>query len=173
MNTSELDITFRNASRDDASYITKLAYSQMNRYLEKAYNGEFNWAKWESDVREVIYDQNHGNHLFYASKINQFTKVFIIEDSTTIIGFIWFSYYTSDIIWVDSIVLDPFFQSKGYVKKIFEHLFQTFKNEFQFLDLGVQEENKRARKFYERIGFYRIPDIASEYYLTIRLRKDL
>ncbi len=172
MNISE-PIIFRNATEEDVKNITSLAYSQMNKYLEKSYNGEFNWAKWESEIREVIYDQNHSNKLHNASKINQFTKTLIIESSTFTIGFIWFSYYSAEIIWVDSIILDPQYQGKGYGNQIFLHLFDVFKKEFQYLDLGVQEENKRAIKFYEKLGFYKIADIAMEYYLTQRMRKNL
>ena len=166
-------IIFRNATEEDVKYITTLAYDQMNKFLEKSYSGEFNWAKWESEIREVIYNQNHSNKLNLASKVNQFTKALILESPMNKIGFIWFSYYSSEIIWVDSIILDPIYQGKGYGNQVFDHLFKIFKEEFQFLDLGVQEENKRAIKFYEKLGFYQISDIAMEYYLTLRMRKDL
>lgn len=166
-------IIFRNAHEEDVKEIISLAYNQMNKYLEKSYNGEFNWAKWENEIREVIYDQNHGNKLKNASKVNQFTKALIIESSNNKIGFIWFSYYSPEIIWVDSIILNPPYQGMGYGTKIFDHLFTIFKGEFKYLDLGVQDENKRAIKFYENLGFYRIDDIAMAYYLTLRMRKDL
>ena len=164
------DIVFRNATEEDITYITTLAYKQMNQYLEKSYGGQFDWAKWENEIREVIYNQNHGNSLLNASKVNKFTKAFIIESSINKIGFLWFSYYSPEIIWVDSIILDPFYQNKGYGTQIFNHLIQTFKDEFTFLDLGVQEENKGAIRFYERLGFNKIDDIAMSYYLTLRMR---
>ena len=164
------DLVFRNASEEDVTYITSLAYDQMNRYLEKSYGGQFDWAKWENEIREVIYNQNHGNILNSASKVNKFTKAFIIETSTNKLGFIWFSYYSPEIVWLDSIILDPVYQSKGYGTQIFKHLTRTFKEEFSFIDLGVQEENKKAIRFYERLGFYRIDDIAMSYYLTHRMR---
>ena len=83
-------LIFRNANEEDVKYIISLAYSQMNVYLEKSYNGTFNWATWESELREVIYDQNHGNALKDSSKVNKFTKVMIIEVLERQIGFIWF-----------------------------------------------------------------------------------
>lgn len=172
MNMTET-LVFRNAIEQDVRDITALAYSQMNKYLEKSYNGEFNWSKWESELREVIYDQNHSNKLNSASKVNQFTKAHIIESDTNAIGFIWFSYYSPEIIWVDSIILNPLYQDKGYGNQIFLHLFSVFQNEFKYMDLGVQEENKRAIKFYEKLGFYKIADIAMEYYLTQHMRKNL
>ncbi len=172
MNVSE-EIIFRNATEDDVKYITSLAYAEMNKYLERAYSGEFNWAKWESEIREIIYDQNHSTSLQLSFKDSQFSKALILEISDHKIGFIWFSFYSTDIIWLDSIVLDPLYQSKGYGKQIFKHLFQIFKNEFKFLDLGVQEDNKRAIDFYTQLGFYKIQDITMDYYITNHMRMDL
>ena len=166
-------VIFRNAMEDDVKYIISLAYDQMNTYLEKSYNGAFNWEKWETELREVIYDQNHGNTLQNSSKVNRFTKAMIIEISENQIGFIWFSYYSPDIIWVDSIILNPEYQGKGYGTQIFIHLFGLFKADFQYLDLGVQEHNNGAIEFYKKLGFYQIDDIAMGYYLTNRMRKNL
>ena len=97
----------------------------------------------------------------------------IIEVLERQIGFIWFSFYSSEILWVDSIILDPEFQGKKYGTQIFHHLFNLFKSDFTYLDLGVQEQNTRAIQFYNRLGFYQIDDIAMGYYLTKRMRKKL
>ena len=108
-----------------------------------------------------------------SSKVSRFSKTLILEISDYKIGFIWFSFYSTEKIWLDSIVLDPIYQNKGYGKQIFKHLIHIFKNEYKYLDLCVQEENKRAIEFYIQLGFYRIQDIAMEYYLTNHMRIDL
>lgn len=166
-------LIFRNASEEDVKYIVSIAYSETNKYLERAYNGVFDWEKWESELRKDIYEQNYGNKLKNTSKINKFTKVMVIEALEKPIGFIWFSYYSSDIIWLDSIIIDPNHQAKGYGKQIIDHLVSIFKNDFKYLDLGVQEDNLRAIKFYENLEFYQIDDIAMNYNLTNRMRKNL
>lgn len=167
------EIIFRNATADEVRFIVDLAYSEMDKYLSVAYNGVFNWAKWESELRETIYDQNHSTAISQASIVNKYNKVLIIEMKNEFIGFVWFSYYSNEIIWIDSIILTKSNQGKGYGKQIMDRLFAIFKVDFKFIDLGVQEENKRAQEFYKRLGFYKIDDIAMSYYLTERMRKQL
>lgn len=167
------DVLFRNATEDDVRFIVDLAYLEMDKYLSVAYNGAFNWAKWESELRETIYDQNHSNVISQASIVNKYNKVVIIELNDEYIGFVWFSYYSNEIIWIDSIILTKNIQGKGYGKQIMEHLTAIFKVDFKFIDLGVQEENKRAQEFYKKLGFYKIDDIAMSYYLTDRMRKKI
>lgn len=166
-------ILFRNASEEDANHIVSLAFTEMDQYLSVAYNGPFNWAKWESELRETIYNQNHMSKIQESSIINQFSKVLIFEISQEVIGFVWFSYYSDDIIWIDSIILKPEFQGKGFGKEVMNHLISKFQKHFKFIDLGVQEGNSRAKKFYETLGFYKIDDIAMAYYLTDHMRKEI
>lgn len=172
MNYSE-ELIFRNASEEDVKYIVSIAYSETNSYLERAYNGVFNWERWENELRQDIYEQNFGNKLNNASKVNQFTKVMIIESHKESIGFIWFSYYSPEIIWLDSIIIDPNHQAQGYGTLIINHLISIFRDNFQYLDLGVQQENNRAIQFYNRLGFYQVDDIVLNYNLTNRMRKNL
>lgn len=167
------EIIFRQASEDDVREIISLAFSEMDGYLTVAYNGPFNWAKWESELRETIYDQNHSTPLQKSSIVNQFTKVLIFELFEETIGFVWFSYYSDEIIWIDSIILKPDFQRKGLGKYIMSRLESDFSKIFKYIDLGVQEENKRAKKFYSNIGFYKLDDIAMSYYLTEHMRKKI
>jgi ribosomal protein S18 acetylase RimI-like enzyme len=166
-------ILFRNATEDDVKYIVSLAFSQMNKFLEKAYSGNFSWEKWENEIREVIFNQNNQKEVDY-SLISQFTRVLIIENrSSMTVGFIWFSFYSREIIWIDTIILDPEFQRQGLGGQIISSQIENFNKQFKFLDLGVQEENVKAIKFYEKLGFYKIDDIGMAYYLTNRMRKNL
>ena len=163
------ELIFRNASEEDVKYIVSIAYSETNNYLERAYGGAFNWERWENELRQDIYNQNIKN----ASLVNQFTKVMIIESQNESVGFIWFSYYSPEIIWLDSIIIDPNHQAQGYGTFIINHLINIFRDTFQYLDLGVQQENHRAIQFYNRLGFYQVDDIVLNYNLTNRMRKNL
>ena len=167
------DVVFRNATEQDVRFIVDLAYAEMDKYLSYAYNGSFNWAKWESELRETIYDQNHSTTIQQSSVINKYNKALILELNEENIGFLWFSYYSNEIIWIDSIILTKLFQGKGFGKQIMNHLISIFRNDFKYIDLGVQEDNIKAQEFYTKLGFYKIEDIAMSYYLTDRMRKDI
>lgn len=139
----------------------------MNNYLEKAYNGPFNWERWEFEIREVILNQNDPNY-------NNFDHVYLIQLSEEIIGFLWVSYYSDEIFWIDTFILEPEHQKRGFGSKVFniliEDLMKNPEMTFKYIDLGVQKDNETAFAFYNKLGFYNIDDLSMSYYLTQRMR---
>ena len=141
----------------------------MNHYLEQAFNGSFDWEQWENDVRKTILNQNE-----YETKF--FDRVFLIhltDQLNTLIGFIWISRHLDNILWIDSFVILSEFRSKGYGSQVFKEIIKIAKNspyKFKSIELGVQEENKKAIQFYKSLGFSEIPDLSMAYFNTMRLK---
>ena len=141
----------------------------MNKYLENAFNGPFDWEKWEFDLRETILNQNDQSN-------TKFDKAYYITLNNDIIGFIWISKQSEEIYWIDTFVILENYRRKGIGKKVFEAILATIKkseNNFSYIDLGVQEINLAATNFYEKLGFYEITDISMAYYKTKRMRYNL
>lgn len=158
----------------ELDFIILLAYHTMNNYLEKAFNGPFDWEKWESELRRTIFYQNKKN----SSSNSNFERVFLIKlvckPESNPIGFVWISLNSENIFWIDSFVLVETYRGKGYGRQTFAQLVSKAKKmNLSSIDLGVQEENDKAIGFYNNLGFYEVIDISLAYYKTKRMRFDL
>lgn len=158
---TSLEIRFLTAKSADVPWIVELAYKIMNPFLEEAFTGTFDWASWESDMRGVIQTDD---------KYKGIVELFINDDGQKI-GFWWVTPQNNHI-WIDAIVLNSNFQSKG----IGTHIFHQIREHFNYLypknlriELGVQKSNKKAIKFYEHLNFHQEEDSYLEWHNTIRM----
>lgn len=135
----------------------------MNKYLEDAYNGEFDWSMWEFEIRDILININtntNGDNLE------------LIYFNNTLIGFFWTSIQKPNSLWLDSIIIINEFQNKGIGSKIIDLLIDN-NPEIRYIDLGVQNSNKQAIKFYEKNGFNIVDDNRMELFKTIHMKKSI
>ena len=169
----QVELELASLEPKELDFLILLAYKSMNKYLEQAFLGPFDWEKWESDLRRTIFNQiniqnNDNNH--------GFERVFLIKliHISDPIGFVWFSLHSEGIFWIDTIILDEDYRGKGYGSQIFSLLVTKAKElDLSSIDLGVQEANDKAIVFYKKLGFQEVTDISLAYYKTKRMRFDL
>ena len=148
----------------DVSWIVNLAYSQMNNYLEYAYNAPFDWENWENEMRGIIFSENYNNGIVQMFKLNINNKL---------IGFWWITPYF-DHLWIDAFVIAPEYQNRGFGTQIIgqiKEIFQFFSPKNTKIELGVQNNNKKAISFYKKQNFEIKPDTQLEFFKTLRMVK--
>lgn len=83
---------------------------------------------------------------------------FAIYDSEQMIGFIMHAYeeQTSDMYWINGFIVDEKHQGKGYGRAAMVEMISWIRKNFNQCDeirLTVYQDNKKAKKLYESLGF--------------------
>ncbi len=132
-------IRLRKAKNEDLEFISSVGFAEMNEILEQAWNGKFNWNSWHMDVNEAINSPFH--------------RVFVIEANVTPIGYLWCN-EEENSLWITAIVIESSWQRKGIGRIIMKYLIkECLENEKEFIELGVQQNNYNANRFYSQMGF--------------------
>lgn len=158
-----MNIEFKNAILDNVGFIVKLAFQEMKSHLEFAYDGSFDWSTWEFEIRNIISNDVIGE-LYGENKIE------LILVNGDIVGIIWTSKQTDESLWIDTIIISPYYQGKGIGTKVIDLLPIRFVN-ITKIELGIQKTNDRAMKFYKKLGFIQEADSGMEYYKTYKMVK--
>ncbi|MFX0093913.1 MAG: GNAT family N-acetyltransferase [Candidatus Hodarchaeota archaeon] len=141
LNHQNSTLVIRTAQFEDVDWVFNLAYSEMDKILQRAYEetGGYNWMNWKASVKQALFlPDEHIKIIELASKRKN-------------IGFYWVS--SEEVIWLTSIVLISEWQHKGIGKRIMNFIEKNHRvNGQEFFELGVQETNP-AIKFYEKLGF--------------------
>lgn len=162
MSELKIPVKFIRATLDDVRWIVDLTYSEMNNYLENAYNGPFDYQQWEHDLRQVIDtgDITRG-----------YVELFLSNENEKI-GYWWITPQI-DHLWLDAFVIVPHWQGKGigaYLIHALTHKhFHFYRPKNKRIELGVQMENTRAIEFYKRHNFFIQQDTYLNMFKTHRM----
>lgn len=97
------------------------------------------------------------------------SECFAISNDDNVIGFISI-YYGEDNYQIINFVIDEAYRGRGYGSEAARLCFEYFKREFgaKRLSLPVHVDNKRAQKFWERLGF-KLSDTIEDDYVFMRM----
>lgn len=96
-------------------------------------------------TKQVPFDTAHKNKKLY---------IIVYEIDNQIAGFATYYYSSATTGHVELLAISPTHQSKGYGKKLMEHIQQQFKdNNAQYIQLYVYPSNPKAIDFYKHLGF--------------------
>ncbi len=134
--SSNPPVILRRAHKDDFHFINEISYSEMNEIVSTTWN----WESWFNDVEE-------------AAK-GAFHKVFIIEVQEISAGYLWLNVELGGNLWITAIVIQAEWQRRNIGEKIMLFLIEECRrNKLKSIELGVQNNNERAIKFYSKLGF--------------------
>lgn len=74
------------------------------------------------------------------------------NEQKKIVGIITARKIDQKLIFLDRLYIDSDWQGRGIGTKLFEEVIKTF-SKFKIIRLEIEKPNKKARKFYEKIGF--------------------
>ena len=88
-------------------------------------------------------------------------KIFVIEIQKALGGYLWVN-TEINALWITAIVLETKYQRQSVGTKIMKYLIEeTYKEGKEFIELGVQHNNKAALKFYSKLGFVQFDHLKS------------
>ena len=149
-------LQLKKASRQDLEFINGLSYSEMDSIVNIAWRGRFRWRSWFEDIEKAIKSNFH--------------MVYIIQEVNNNIGYLWMNEERTTL-WITAIVLIPEFQRKRIGSKIILYLKEEcLKNKINSIELGVQQNNSAAIKFYLSMGFEKFDEIKSANTDLLRLK---
>ncbi|WP_133627626.1 GNAT family N-acetyltransferase [Fonticella tunisiensis] len=129
-----MDIKYRKAENYDIDYIKKLVRENLGEVIVTSFKGDFDYDVF---VGKAVMDR-------YS---------YIVLCDMCPCGFLWYS-IKGAFLHVNTIVLSKEYQNKGIGSAVFKELEEFGRQiNLSFLQLGVQGVNKKAIKFYERLGF--------------------
>lgn len=129
-------ITLRRAKLSDLDFIKEVSHTEM----DSIYPG--NWESWFEDINKFIIDTPNHHH-----------KIFVIEFQRNSVGYLWFNEEVNSL-WITAIVLHSKFQRRNIGQKVMNYLINESRKEGkEFIELGVQNNNKKALQFYYKLGF--------------------
>jgi GNAT superfamily N-acetyltransferase len=153
-------VILRRARQDDFHFINEISYSEMNEIVNTAWRNKFNWESWYNDVEE-------------AAK-GAFHKVFIIMVQDISVGYLWLNVEISGNLWITAIVLQTEWQQRNIGERIMLYLIdECRKNQLKSIELGVQNNNERALKFYRKLGFKQFDHLKEANTNLLRLDLDV
>ncbi len=112
----------------------------------------------EKDIKTCLY-------VFDGIERGEYEGTGIFENGR-LLGFILFSenFLADSVIELLWIVVDPEFYGQGIAEILFEDfLKEVFKRKIRMVVLETQEKHKRARRFYEKMGFKKEAEIKDFY----------
>lgn len=128
-------ITLRRASNPDFKFIKEVSRAEMGKIVPRSWN----WKSWFKDIESQILGNNH--------------KIFVIEVQNTSSGYLWLNEEVNSL-WITAIVLQIKHQRRKIGQKIMHFLItESHKEGKEFIELGVQQNNKKALLFYSKLGF--------------------
>lgn len=90
-------------------------------------------------------------------KDKTYAELYMLEVENKIIGYCMVSKTYSQeagsmVLWVEELYILKEYRSKGIATKVFNYLFEKFKD-YNRIRLEVTKENERAAKLYKKLGF--------------------
>lgn len=129
-----MEIEYKKLETIDYDYVSRLVEENLGDVIEKSFKGYFNYVLFFNRAMEA------GN-------------AYIILYNDIPCGFIWYS-LKGLRLHINSIIISKEYQSRGIGEKIFNELETKARDaKIQYMQLGVQGINRRARNFYKRLGF--------------------
>jgi len=140
-------LTYRPAKFKDWKLTFKFKKEVLKSYVEKI------WG-WDEKKQRNLHEEN-----FNPEK----TKIIQLENKD--IGYLIVR--DSDLeIYIENLILGLKYQNNGLGTKLMISIIQKSEIEKKSVRLKVLKENKRAKKFYEHLGFEEISE--SEYYYELK-----
>ena len=141
------NILLKKATLDDLDFINELSYHEMNAIVSRAWRGKFRWESWFKDIKEALTLDSHIIQLIQVKREN--------------IGWLWMNTETNSL-WITAIVLKLEWQRRKIGSQIMAHLINECKQDgIKTIELGVQQNNEAAMRFYTEIGFRKFDQIRS------------
>ncbi len=139
-----MDITFRPAKYEDWELTFEFKKDGLKKYVEKI------WG-WDEKIQKKMHKENFDPR-----------KTEIIHSENNEIGY-WTIRTSDSEIYLENLILGKEFQNIGFGTKIMGLIIQKSENEKRPIGLRVLKENKRAKKFYENLGFEKISESENHY----------
>ncbi|MFW9778585.1 MAG: GNAT family N-acetyltransferase [Candidatus Heimdallarchaeota archaeon] len=149
------EIILRRATSEDMGFIEEVSFKEMEQIVVEAWRGKFNWSKWFEDVAEAI--------------TNSYHRVFVIENTGEAIGYLWLN-EEPQLVWITAIVIKRGWQRQhigGYLMKYI--IREALGHGKIAIELGVQDNNIAARRFYSKWGFKKFDHLGTASTVLVRL----
>ncbi len=137
---------------DDYEFIFYIIKLTLKEYIDSL------WG-WNEDVE----------HLFFKEEMTE-ENAFIIKVDNERIGYLSLL-RKKDEVEVENLLLLPKFQNKGLGRGIIKNLIEECRKEEKKLVLKTFKANKRANKFYRKLGFDLIEENEDYYKYIFKLKK--
>lgn len=136
-------------------------------------------AEERDELLQMILDQLGGQSesalTFLGLTPAQFAQIYrttgevrVVRDAATDVGYVWIE-ERDRTLHVHAIILRPSARGRGIGTRVFQALVAEFSPRVDELELGVQDENAASVRFYERVGFRRIPTETAPGFSVMRL----
>ena len=140
-------VVLRRATSADVEFVNELLFEIMKSVFAVAWRGRVRWDSWFKDIEEAINDDIH--------------MVFIVCVEEEDVGYLWMN-EENVTLWITAIVLEEQWQRQGIGGQIIKRLIKECKdNGKKAIELGVQQNNKTALNFYQKMGFIKYDTIRS------------
>ncbi|MFX0124862.1 MAG: GNAT family N-acetyltransferase [Candidatus Hodarchaeota archaeon] len=149
-------VILRRAQYSDLKFIKEISHAEMDKIVPQ----HWNWESWFFDITKYLEGNDH--------------KIYIIEVQERGIsaGYLWVN-EELNALWITAIVLQAKYQRQSIGTKIMKYLIEeTYKGGKEFIELGVQHNNRIALKFYSKLGFAQFDHIQSANTDLFRLKVD-
>jgi ribosomal protein S18 acetylase RimI-like enzyme len=149
-------LLLKKATLEDMDFIKDLFYSEMDEIVNVAWNGRFRWESWFRDINEALSLKTH--------------YVLLLQDTKQNIGFLWMNKEISTL-WITAIVLKQEWQRRTVGSQVMTHLIEECKEDgIKTIELGVQQNNMVAMRFYTKLGFQKFDQVRSAGTDLLRLK---
>tara|TARA_R110002020_G_scaffold424471_1_gene633730 strand:+ start:973 stop:1446 length:474 start_codon:yes stop_codon:yes gene_type:complete len=138
------DLRLRPAKYEDWKLTFELKKDGLKSYVEKI------WG-WDEKIQKKMHKEN-----FDPKK----TKIIQLENNE--IGY-WTIRTSDSEIYLENLVLGKDFQNSGFGTKIMDSIIKKSEKEKKSIGLRVLKENKKAKKFYENLGFEKVSESENHY----------
>ena len=139
-----LDLTFRQAKYKDWKLTFEFKKDGLKSYVKKI------WG-WDEKIQKEMHKEN------FDPK-----KTEIIQSGNNEIGY-WTIRTSDSEIYIENLILRKDFQNNGFGTRIMDSIIRKSENEKKSIGLRVLKENKRAKKFYEKLGFEKTLESENHY----------
>lgn len=136
--------TFKPAKYSDLELTYRLKKDGLKNYIEKI------WG-WDEKKQVHLHKNN------FDPK-----KTEIIQLKNIEIGYLTKRVSNSEI-YIENLILEKKFQNNGFGTEIMNLFIKKAEKEKKPIGLRVLKENKRAKKFYEKLGFEKISESENHY----------
>ena len=138
------DLRFRPAKYEDWKLTFEFKKDGLKSYVEKI------WG-WDEKKQKKFHKEN------FDPK-----KTEIIQSENNEIGY-WTIRTSDSEIYLENLIIGKDFQNSGFGTKTMDLIIKKSKKEKKPIRLRVLKENKRAKKFYENLGFEKILESENHY----------
>lgn len=140
-----MDLTFKSAKYEDWKLTFEFKKDGLKKYVEKI------WG-WDEKIQKKMHKEN-----FDPKK----TEIIQLENNE--IGY-WTIRTSDSEIYLENLILGKEFQNIGFGgTKIMDSIIKTSEKEKKPIGLRVLKANKKAKKFYENLGFEKISESENHY----------